>query len=245
MYDYGARNYDAALGRWMNIDPMAEMYYDNSTYNFVKNDPVLYFDVDGNFRLSKADQNKYKALSNFLEHDIHKLLDNKEVLQSLMRVSGATEEQIRADFTWGSGPLIDFKEMKDEAGYTWSPDFITVAENLAKGSKHSKKYLLFTILTILHEDAHALNIETGKWLDEDFFERVGEVGYAFEIEVFGRISSLSKGTFDKVLKELGIDDGAPEDNEKGREAILGFFNNFSNLEEGKYEWNGYEFLKID
>lgn len=37
MYDYGARNYDPALGRWMNIDPLAEKYPYNGVYNFSEN----------------------------------------------------------------------------------------------------------------------------------------------------------------------------------------------------------------
>jgi RHS repeat-associated protein len=47
MYDYGARNYDPALGRWMNMDPMAEKYFGASPYNYVLNSPVNSIDPDG------------------------------------------------------------------------------------------------------------------------------------------------------------------------------------------------------
>ena len=49
LYDFGARNYDPALGRWLN--PFSEKFISATPYNYTLNNPISNIDPDGRFTL--------------------------------------------------------------------------------------------------------------------------------------------------------------------------------------------------
>ena len=49
-YDYGARFYDPAIGRFHTLDNFSEWFLDLTPYNYLGNNPITYVDPDGNFR---------------------------------------------------------------------------------------------------------------------------------------------------------------------------------------------------
>ena len=51
LYDYGARQYDAALGRWTSVDPLAEKHPESTPYAYCDNSPIRYFDPNGKEKL--------------------------------------------------------------------------------------------------------------------------------------------------------------------------------------------------
>ncbi len=47
LYDYSARYYESAIGRFTTVDPLAEKYYSISPYVYCSNNPILRIDPNG------------------------------------------------------------------------------------------------------------------------------------------------------------------------------------------------------
>ena len=63
LYDFGARRYDPATGRWLSPDPLAEKYYGHSPYLFCAANPMRYVDPEGRAIVIRDNQNN--SLSEF------------------------------------------------------------------------------------------------------------------------------------------------------------------------------------
>ena len=73
-YDYGARHYDATLGRWHVVDPLADKYYGTSSYSYCFSNPILYKDPTGKEGVRFIDQNGNKVI----EANVVILLEQKK-----------------------------------------------------------------------------------------------------------------------------------------------------------------------
>ena len=140
-YDYGARHYDAALGRFTTMDPLGEVNYSSGSYTYCLNNPIKYIDPTGCLESTHTD-----SIGNVVEvyndgdlsvyrHDSDEEGTRKELEEKYSRdnTSGGGEwmgeTEYWDEFLDSNGKIP--KGMRIEYGLTFDSDF---ADYAAKAS---------------------------------------------------------------------------------------------------------------
>jgi RHS repeat-associated protein len=133
-YDYGARFYDAALGRWHVFDPMAHEREWLTPYNFVSNNPIMRIDPTG-----ALDNPIYDEDGDFLGTDDKGLHGEAIVMnlddfkQGMSHEDALDKGTLRSDMPLVTSPIIFDKIDNHFAGLSSRPDydgFVTIDEGI-------------------------------------------------------------------------------------------------------------------
>ena len=108
-YDYGARHYDAVLGRFTTNDRFAEKYYSMSPYQYGANSPVVNIDVNGDsIRICTETQSFGHTWISVGE-------GSNMTVYSYGRYNGTNKGPDRSSNSLGNGSGVLLKLMGDEA----------------------------------------------------------------------------------------------------------------------------------
>ena len=98
LLDYGNRNYDAALGRFITIDRYTQKYLDKSPYHYGANNPILYADKAGDSIIVSTNERLYDGIDGNRTNVPSEYYTGQTYLASTSWVYNETTKEIDATF---------------------------------------------------------------------------------------------------------------------------------------------------
>lgn len=112
LYDYGARWYDASLGRWWSVDLLAEKYFWMTPYCYAANSPILIIDPNGMDLYIKNNENSLQAMQD-LQEIANKIKYGDSVKFTFSEVEGGPDDVRKVDVEFSG---LTASEIEKDAG---------------------------------------------------------------------------------------------------------------------------------
>ena len=194
--DYGARQYDPTIARWISMDPKAEKLFQITTYNYCINNPVNYLDIYG-LEFTKESEKYVNAITNKTNKEITRR--NKRITTITQKLSSkalTTKQRQRKEnrITRLKFEMNEYNNVLDEISLlSESNQIYHIEKNESKNtSQESRSFTIWDngrvliglgdsdISSLAHELKHAYQFEIGAFSlglmtkDKHFYDKTDE-----------------------------------------------------------------------